>query len=190
MKTTIGIILGAVLGAIIVTGVTLWMVSSLFSPRTQESPSNVAITTPQTTITPPAPLTIVPSTISPTLPPITGESPAQSGVNFKLNINNFSISGLNSGTVDAQITNTGTSDAHNVWVKLEIIYQGSIIKIGGQDYFRKDLGTIKPGETVTSQVNITVSLTDGIKIAQNGSSFRLTVYSDEKTQTLTYDYHP
>ncbi len=194
MKTTIGIILGVILGAVIVIGVSVWMIFSVFSPGNRPSPSSLAVITPKPAATSSIPSTTTSSTISPTTSPVTSQppaqSPAQSNVNFNLNINNFAVSGLNSGTIDAQITNTGTGDAHNVWIKVEIICQGSIVKIDGQDYLRKDLGIIKAGQTLTSQVAINVSLADGMKIAQSGATFRLTVYSDEKTQTLTYDFHP
>ncbi len=186
MNKNIGIILGVVLGAVIVIGISAWIISSIFS---QGSQSNNSASTPKTIITSPTPTKSMTSSTSSGSPTAASQNPAQDNVNFSLSINNFNVSGPTSGTVNAQVTNTGTVDAHNVWVKVEIIYQGSIVKIGGQDYLRKDLGTLAPGQTVTSQVTLSVSLTDGIKIAQNGATFRLTVYSDEKTQTMSYDYH-
>lgn len=190
MKTIIGIILGVVLGAAIITGVSLWLIFSVLPAGNQEPHTGIATLTPSSAATVPLPSTSTLPVISPTPPPATTQSPAQSNVNFSLNISNFNVSGLTSGTVNAQITNTGTADARNVWVKVQIISQGSIVKIGGQDYFRKDIGTMTPGETVNSQVTLSVSLADGLKIAQSGATFELTVYSDEKTQTLTYDYKP
>jgi hypothetical protein len=197
MKTTLGVILGVILGAVIVIGVSVWLIFSVFSPGNQKSPSTVAAITPKPGVTSTVPSASTPSAIIPTitmpspvanLPP--AQSSAQSNVNFDLKITNFAVSSMNSGTVDAQITNTGTGDAHNVWVKVEVISQGSIVKVGGQDYLRKDLGIVKAGQSLTSQVVINVSLADGMKIAQSGATFRLTVYSDEKTQTLNYDFHP
>jgi len=132
------------------------------------------------------------SASKPSSPPAESVPPstAQSTVNLGVNVTDFHVNGLSSGTVNAQITNTGTGDALNVWAKLEIICQGSIVKIGGQDYLRKDIGVIKTGQSVSPRVTINVSFTDGIKISQNGATLRLTIFSDEKTETLSYDYRP
>lgn len=190
MKTTLGIILGVILGVIIVAGVSIWMIFSVFSSGAQPAPSSVTGLTPQTTAGISLPSSSSPSTGGLTSSPVSSGSPIQSNVNFNLNITNFQATGLTSGTVNAQITDTGTEDANNVWAKVEIICQGAVVNINGQPYLRVDLGTIKAGQSVSPQVTINVSLTDGIKISQNGATFRLTIYSDEKTQTLSYDYHP
>ena len=209
VKTRVGIILGVVLGILIVAGILIWAAFSALSvgnksipPITTNRPSpTVTIyspnaTSPQSSITIPpgaSPISTQPATASGTqvasITPSTSintSSPVQPAVEFSINITNFQVSGLTSGTVDAQITNTGSSDAHNVWAKVEIICQGS----DGQDYLRINLGTIKARQTVSPQATINVSLLDGVKVAQSGATFNLTVYSDEKTQTMSYDYHP
>lgn len=88
------------------------------------------------------------------------------------------------------ITNNGTADAHNVWVKSEVLSQQQKILLSGQDSLRLDIGAIKAGTTITSEVNLSFNLLDGLRIQQNGARFVLTVNSDERTQTLNYDYTP
>ena len=95
-----------------------------------------------------------------------------------------------SRTVSAQVTNTGTADANNVWIKSEVFSQQQKIQLSGQDALRVDIGAIKAGTTITSQANLSFSLLDGLRIQQNGARFVLTVNSDERTQTLNYDYTP
>ena len=186
MKTAIGIILGVIFGLIMVTVVTVWLVFSVFSSNSQ--PTNN--TTPTISSAEPITTTEPISPSSPITPPIIAPSPVGLNVIYNVNIIGFQTSGLTSGTVSARISNTGTDDAHHVWAKVEIIYQGSIVKIEGQDYLRKDIGTIKAGETITAQATINLGLSDGIKISQNGATVRLTIYSDEKIETLSYDFQP
>ncbi len=186
MKRTLGIILGVLLGLIIVVVVIVWILSSGFI-----SGNRPTISGPVTIQSPSPSGSLAPSsTVAPISPSIVSESPAQSNVNFNLNITRLQVSGLTSLDAAAQITNTGTADAHNAWVKVEIVSQGSIIKINGQDYLREDLGTIKAGQAVSPQVTINVGFTDGIRVSQSGATFRLTIFSDEKTETLSYDYRP
>jgi hypothetical protein len=186
MKTTIGIILGVILGLIIITIVSVWLVFSVFSSDTQPNTGNSP-----TIVSPPPTTKVEPDFPSnPISPSIITPSPPGSTVNYSVNITGFQVSGLSSGTVVAQISNTGTGDSHNVWAKVEIIYQGSIVRIAGQDSLRKDIGTVKAGGTITTEATINLGLTDGIKISQNGATIRLTIYSDEKTETLSYDFQP
>ena len=53
-----------------------------------------------------------------------------------------------------------------------------------------DIGTLSAGQNVVKQVTINFSLTDGLKITQQGVQFVLTIHSDERTETFTYDYQP
>lgn len=55
---------------------------------------------------------------------------------------------------------------------------------------RVDIGTLEAGAVVTRQVKLTVAAFDALKIARNGAKLVLTVYSDEHTQTFSYDYKP
>lgn len=116
--------------------------------------------------------------------------PSQNGaVKFEFAVTDISGSGL-SRTITAQITNTGDIDAHNVWGKVEVFCQGSRIKLEGKDFLRTDLGTIASGDAVTTKVTLGFGLMDGLKISQNGATFKLTIYSDELTETFSYDYSP
>jgi VCBS repeat-containing protein len=110
-------------------------------------------------------------------------------VNFKVVVTGVSGTDL-SRTVTAQVTNTGSSDAHNAWAKIEVFSQSQRIQLSGQDYLSVNIGTVKAGATVTEQATLSFSLLDSLKIQQNGAQFLLTLYSDEWTQTLTYDYKP
>jgi len=104
------------------------------------------------------------------------------------------ITSINGGdfsrSVSAQLTNVGTADAHNVWGKIEAYYQGIRIKLSGQDYVRKDIGLLAARNSVTTDVTLSFSIIDAIKISQNGVRLVLTVFSDEFTQTFYYDYMP
>ena len=112
---------------------------------------------------------------------------AATGVDFDLAITGISGSGL-SRTVAAQITNLGTADAHNVWGKAEAFSDGSRIKLSGKEYLRVDVGTLKAGESTVKETTLSFSITDGLKIAQKGVLLELTVFSDEGTETFSYDY--
>ncbi len=151
-----------------------------------QQPGNGEVKSPPT----PSP-TVPPPSTSPTVPPPSPSPtvPLTADVKFELVVSDVSGTGL-SRTITAQITNTGSSEAHNVWVKIEVSSQEARVKLDGQDYIRVDLGTIKAKETVTRQVTLNISAFDGLKIAMNGAQFVLTIYSDEHTQTLSYDYKP
>jgi hypothetical protein len=192
MRTAVGVISGIFLGIVIV-GVAVWLVffnnqgSNLASPTAASSPlpkSSAAAAVP--TPTPAAVASPAPATLPVTSAPAVTSAP-QANVNFSLNVASVTTSGL-SATVNAQLTNTGTSDAHNVQAKVEVISQGSKVNVTGDTAL--NLGTIKAGETVTRQAVFNFSLFDAPKLMQNGATFNLIISSDEKTQTLTYDYHP
>lgn len=157
--------------------------SPMLTPLITPAVTPPAITPPKT---PPVPSQTVTPSITPTVP-----SPTipVSNVNFQIAITDMSGTGL-SRTATAQVTNTGTTDAHNVWVKSEVLSQGQRIQLSGKDYLRINIGTIKAGTTVTVQPDLSFNLLDGLKIQQNGAQLTLTIYSDEHTQTLTYDYKP
>ncbi len=140
---------------------------------------------------PPSNQTPAPTTI-PVPVPTPEPSPSPStpmDVKFGFTVTEISGSGL-SRTISAQLSNTGTNDAHNVSAKVEVFSQDSRVKLGGKESLSVDIGTLKASATVTKQVTLEFSVFDGLKIQQNGAKFVLTVYSDEKTETLYYDYSP
>jgi hypothetical protein len=93
-------------------------------------------------------------------------------------------------TIVGQVTNTGTVDVHNAYSIIEVRSAGALVQVNGQNSTRVDMGTIKAGATVNPQSTITISLNDGMKIAQSGAQVTMTIYSDEHTQSFTYDYKP
>lgn len=139
-----------------------------------------------------------PSNPAPQPAPSPGPAPAPSPepapspggeVNFSFAITDITGSGL-SRTVTAQVANTGSADAHNVWAKVEASSGGSRVKLSGQDYLRVDIGTLKAGETITRQLALSFSIADGLKISQQGVHLALTIFSDENSGTFSYDYKP
>lgn len=140
------------------------------SPASQPAPSSS-----------PAPIPIIPN---PTLPPSQGGE-----VKFGFGVTDITGSGL-SRTVTAQVTNTGNADAHDVWAKVQAASGGSSVRLNGQDYLRVDIGTLKAGDIITKQVVLSFSITDGIKIAQQGVQLELTIFSDEYSEVFSYDYKP
>ena len=134
-----------------------------------------------------------PPSTSPTQTPVaktaTPPPSPNKNVNFDFAITDISGTGL-SRTVTAQVTNTGSADAHNAWAKVEVFSQGASIKLSNNDFLRVDIGIIKAGAAVTKQVTLQFSVLDGLMITQGGAQLVLTIYSDENTQTFNYDYKP
>ncbi len=126
---------------------------------------------------------------SPSSPTPSVQSSQGEEVKFEFAVTDISGSGL-SRTITAQVTNTGDIDAHNVWGKVEVFSKGSIIKLGGKEFLRINVGTIAARQTITTKVALSFGLADGLKISQNGATFVLTIYSDELTEAFSYDYSP
>jgi hypothetical protein len=191
-----GIIIGVIAGIVITVVAAVIIVFLLVLPATRNASLSIVTTTPTAT----SASTGVPgaATSSPTVHSSTGvleTSPAQTpfttaNVNFSVNVPSFNISLPSSVNITAQLTNTGTDDAHNVAVTIQVYSQGSPIKISGQDQLTVSLGTIKAGQTVTQQEQLSFGLLDGLKVLQSGATIDLTLTSDEKTETLTYNYQP
>ena len=156
-----------------------------FIPWQHETPPPTISPVPQPTPSPgpvPAPIPL------PT--PMPSSLPSQSGdVKFGFAVTDITGSGV-SRTVTAQVTNTGSADAHNVWAKVEAFSGGSRVRLSGQDYLRVDIGTLKAGGNVTKQVALSFSIADGLKIAQQGVHLELTMLSDGHSETFAYDYKP
>jgi len=139
-----------------------------------------------------APLPVPVPTPTPTPSPAPSPSPSPSpgvSVVFGFAITDISGSGF-SRTITAQVSNSGQADAHNVWAEVQVFSGGSKVKVSGQDYLRVDIGILKSGEIAQRQVTVSFSFTDGLKISQNGATFKITLHSDEHTETFSYDYAP
>lgn len=114
---------------------------------------------------------------------------ATEGVNFEIAIGSISGSGL-SRTVTADISNTGTQDAHDVWLKLEVSSKQKRILLNGREALSVDIGTLPANTSVTKQATLTFSIGDGLQIKMNGAEFTLTISSTERTQTMSQFYKP
>jgi hypothetical protein len=186
MKTTLGIILGVILGFLVLMAIVALLVFMYIIPAVSQT-SITSFPAPSITYSPaPNSATPVPtvSKPSPTTTTSTGND-----VNFVLNIN--SVSGTDfSRRISAELINTGTNNAQNTWVKVEVFSGGNKIKIKGEDFLRKDIGTLKAGMSTIQQVTLSFSPFDAAKLLLNGAAFNLTICSDQKTQTFSYDYKP
>ncbi|MDD5702589.1 MAG: hypothetical protein PHU23_11145, partial [Dehalococcoidales bacterium] len=122
MKTSLVIILSVALGVIISIALSVFVIVSFFLPadRSMSSDSTVntpSITTssPRTTAASPSP-TYVSSTPAGTQLPVTSSPAANADVSFNINITGIIEDGMTTRIVTAQLTNTGTADAHNTRV--------------------------------------------------------------------------
>lgn len=187
----LGIFIGVVIGFIMVAASAAVVFATLILPSTRGS-QNVTPTiiivqpTPLPSLTSPVPAAKPATSTAQTVTPVSGNS----GVTFSAAITGISGTDLTSRAINAQLTNTGTADAHNVSARVDVISQGSQIRLNGQNYLTQSFGTLKTGSTVAIQETISVSITEGLKILQNGAVVILTISSDEKTQTVSYNYQP
>lgn len=193
----LGIIVGILIGIVLlaIAGVAIFVTRTNPSGQIASTETNTPI---QSSISPNliASPTIKSSNI-PASSPLASPTPnslatssSSSAVNFVPSITGVSGSDLTTRTITAQLANTGTADAHNVQAKIEAYSQGTRIELNGQDYLIQSFSTIKAGAAMTIQYTVSVNIIDGLKILQNGVTFILTISSDEKTQTISYDYHP
>ena len=188
-----GIILGVLIGIVILGIVVISVLMLVILPATRStSSSGVVSSVPAlnyNTITPsrPAMVTASPAFTNPNYTQPTTQSVAN--VSFNIQIISVSGEGL-SRTVVAQLSNTGSADAHNVRARVEVFSQNSRIKINSQDYLEENFGTLKAGTTLNIQETISIGLLDSLKIARDGATFNLTIYSDERTQSSSYNYQP
>jgi hypothetical protein len=116
-------------------------------------------------------------------------STKEAGVDFEFSVIKISGSGL-SRIVDAQLTNTGDADAHNISVKIKAFSGDSIIRLNGEDYIEVIVGTIAAGDRIEKQIELNVSIIDGLKITQTGLYIEMTISSDEYSIIQSYDYQP
>ncbi|MFC1909671.1 hypothetical protein ACFLXC_00015 [Chloroflexota bacterium] len=199
-------IIGSIL-IVIVLILIVGLVTGFINLPESVSPDNIASSTtepqPATSTEPSPPQTEKPTTIlehtvstipEPTnaLAPIPTSKPVadiNETVKFDFIVTDISGSGL-SRTINTQIANTGTMDAHNVSARVEALSGDSQLKISGGDYLEIDIGELKKGETLTKQLTVSVSMSDGLKIVNNGLRLVIILDSDEYTETFYYDYNP
>jgi hypothetical protein len=197
MKTAIGVVLGVIMGVAIITVVTIVLLFNVFNASSRSSSVQTPPGTPVQTQAPSPVVSLVPAPVPPVSLPPSSHAPsnsnvtiAQPTVEFNLNITGIENTGLTSRGVTGQITNAGTVDAHNVSAKVQVFCQGSLVKINNQDYIVQSLGAIKAGNTVTQAISLSFSILDVGRLSQNGATVTLTITSDEKTQTFSYNFQP
>ncbi len=177
-----------VIAALVVIAVIVAYLLGLFRPGT--APAATPPTSSPAASTPVASSPVSSSTKPPASSPVaTSTAPTLGNVSFAMYVSPPTGSGL-SRTFSAQISNTGSTDAHNVWVEIEATSAGTTVQISGQNYIIVNIGNMNAGETITKQVTLEFTLEDSVRILQNGAHFVLTVNSDEKTQSFAYDYVP
>jgi hypothetical protein len=175
----LGIIIGVVIGIVLLAAVALFVLLHTTTQAVIQTPSTPSTAAAITTASP-GPSVTQPATLNP-----------GGTVNFSANILSVTGSDLTSRTLNAQLANTGTGDAHHVSARVDITSQGSTIKLNdGQDFLTQSLGTLKAGDSVDLEQIITVGIIDGIKIFRNGAAITLTITSDERIQSVTYNYQP
>ncbi len=208
---TLGVITGVILGMVIIFAGGFLLMKyavnhiSMSSNQSEKPPASPLSDLPsQKTLVPttttsaippvtPTPATVRPTATTPAATNPVASTPAKAtdakAVNFGLQIPDVSGDGL-TRTITGEITNSGNLDAHNVKGKIEVFSNGKLVQINGQSYITRELGTIKAGQTVTTQIDLTFGIFDGMSISQNGATVNLEIASDEATQTLKYDYKP
>ncbi|MBN1190675.1 MAG: hypothetical protein JXA46_13055 [Dehalococcoidales bacterium] len=211
MKAVLGIISGVLAGIImicaIIAALTFWgpldlaresagVKKGMAGPaETPQLPSTVVII-PSFSASPslpdPSP-SALDTAISPIqTPPVPQASPpfqTDTAVDFSLDITRVSGSDY-SRRVSSILTNTGDADAHDTTVKVEAYYQGSKIKLAGDEYVLHNLGTIGAGLAATITTDLKFSIPDGNKVMKNGADFVVTISSKEIVKTFDYSYKP
>jgi hypothetical protein len=88
------------------------------------------------------------------------------------------------------LINTGNADAHNVSVKVQAFCGDSAIHINGRDSLDVYIGTLQDGGSITKQADMSFNVIDGLRISQRGAHLLMTIFSDEYTKIMYYDYKP
>ena len=190
------IILGIIIGIVISIIAAVVVVFLVVLPSTREVSTSSGVTTPMASTPSTGTYNPTPSPSLPASRTTLAQSPkSTANVSFSVNVPSVTISGITSVDITADLTNTGTDEAHNVLTTVEVLYQGAPVAISvdgspAEDRTTISLGNIAAGQTVEKKLHITFGLFDGLGISQNGASFNLTITSDEKTETISYDYKP
>lgn len=205
MKTAFGIILGVFIGFLILVLIIGLLTYYYFIPAVREfstgdTSTDVPVYSTSTTSAPATTFVFTPEP-SQTNVPLPTQTPAQTtistptsppipnDVEFVLNIIEITGNSL-SPTISAEITNKGSIDAQNTWAKIEVFSRGKRIKIGGEEFLRKNLGTLEAGVPAAADVTLSFSPIDAPVLLASGARLDLTIVSDQKTQNFSYNYEP
>lgn len=192
MKPVVISLAVAVISTFAVTLLCLWMLTGAVAQLSLDRPGPNFLSSPTPASGSPQPVPTGAPANNPGIMPAASLTPpsGSSSVSFDIAITGVTGTELLTKTVSARIINTSGRDVHNAWIKVELFSQDQRVALNGLEYLRVDIGTLKAGEAALKQATITVGLFDGLKISQNGSRFALTIFSDEGTQTINYDYRP
>jgi hypothetical protein len=192
VKTRFAIFLGAVLGVVLLITVLAGLIFSQVLSTNQKPSTPNSVSTPKAGA-------IKSATPTSTSAAEKSTSPAPNPTSNSKDVSfSYKITSVNPSTstttatarIEAQIMNIGKTDAHNVVVTLAVVSQGTTVRVNSQDSITKKLGTIQSGEMVNDQIELTISLADGLRVQSNGATFNINITSDEAKQTATYEYHP
>lgn len=203
MKLAFGIIVGLILGALVFSGGTAFVVINKVVPAVQKAFDNSNEKQPAKTTS--LPTTTKPS--STTNPNQTSVSPIAtttiplqsndlSSGNFQisdgkisLQVSIVSVEGTGfTRTVTGKVTNNGSVVLHNSELKVELFSNNKQLNINGQPTWQKSYGTLAAGTSLTDKITLSLSLLDGLSAAQYGIEIHMTFLSTEKSQTVIYQY--
>ncbi len=95
------------------------------------------------------------------------ENPVKKERKFDIKILNVEETGTLSRKIAARLMNK-EGYAKNVRVYIELLLDGEVIKINGEDRLEINVGDMKPNESVDKTVELSVSFFDGLKIKSKG----------------------
>ena len=209
MKMALGIIVGLILGVLVFSGGTAFIMinnvvpsvqKALAKTNTEKQPSLTNISpntslpkqTSNTNTNPnPAPTQAIPITTIPQQNADSTDGNFQiSDGNIGLQINIVSVEGTGfTRTVTGKVINNGSVTLHNTQLEVELFSNGKQLNFNnGQPSWQKSYGTLAAGSALTDQITLTLSLLDGLTATKYGVEIHMTLISTEKSQTFVYQY--
>jgi len=126
----------------------------------------------------------------PTVSPTPTPPPTRTAdVRFEFAVSGVTGSGL-TRTITAQLTNSGTADAHNVWVKAEAFYARGTRQAEWPGLLARRRRDRQVGRNRDTRNHGEYWRPGRAQGHAERATFTLTVYSDEATQALNYEYRP
>ncbi len=110
----------------------------------------------------------------------------QSFKKFTIEVLEVKETALLSRNIKARLTNN-YGDVKDVEIRLELKVDSERIKINGKDYITLYIGSMKKGESVERNIEVSIDFFDGIKIKDKGYvDAILTVFYDGGSETTKY----
>ncbi|HEC87842.1 MAG TPA: hypothetical protein ENI52_00830 [Thermoplasmata archaeon] len=148
-------------------------------------PSSYTIPSPSHTTT--SPYTTTPA---PTSPYTYSPSPPKKAVDFNIMVLSMEECGWKCRKIQVALINTGDYDAHNVRVIAVFYSDGELIKMSGQKYLERYLGTIPAHGRKTETIELECGYWDTTKIKRKGIEIILRIESSEKIKRFEGKYYP